>query len=138
MLNTALTALQFQSTLSMRRATYLHLQVDALDCQISIHAPHEESDVVNMSDSTDKFIFQSTLSMRRATRLKILPSGLIGISIHALHEESDPGRAAHGLVGHLISIHALHEESDSISAATGRTPSISIHALHEESDLQIF
>ena len=56
----------FQSTLSMRRATpRCHLTVKFRD------------------------IFQSTLSMRRATT-NILPVwGYEGISIHALHEESD-------------------------------------------------
>ena len=34
-----------------------------------------------------------------------------GISIHALHEESDQQSADHA-VGRHISIHALHEESD--------------------------
>ena len=33
-----------------------------------------------------------------------------------------------------ISIHALHEESDSCTSHGYRIPSISIHALHEESD----
>ena len=33
------------------------------------------------------------------------------ISIHALHEESDPGGVSLGLFP-VISIHALHEESD--------------------------
>ncbi len=59
-------ASRFQSTLSMRRATpRCHLTVKFRD------------------------IFQSTLSMRRATT-NILPVwGYEGISIHALHEESD-------------------------------------------------
>ena len=56
----------FQSTLSMRRAT------DSLDCvpedlPISIHALHEESDLGKRS-LFDRLKFQSTLSMRRATR----------------------------------------------------------------------
>ena len=40
------------------------------------------------------------------------------ISIHALHEESDPWRAAE-TVGQEISIHALHEESDRGAAFDG-------------------
>ncbi len=100
--------------------------------------------------------FQSTLSMRRATPGEHVVSVVGGISIHALHEESDRcGRHHSGLRG--ISIHALHEESDlpsvpmthhcdefqstlSMRRAT-KEPSvsnsldrISIHALHEESD----
>ena len=34
-----------------------------------------------------------------------------------------------------ISIHALHEESDRTDEATWKTHVISIHALHEESDI---
>ena len=34
-------------------------------------------------------VFQSTLSMRRATVHFPDPHGIVGISIHALHEESD-------------------------------------------------
>ena len=123
----------FQSTLSMRRATpRCHLTVKFRD------------------------IFQSTLSMRRATT-NILPVwGYEGISIHALHEESDLGSVPYCNTG-TISIHALHEESDvstmagaSLSSVFQSTLSmrratnggqlvaghgfISIHALHEESD----
>ena len=56
--------------------------------------------------------FQSTLSMRRATQG------------HADHRHHRP-----------ISIHALHEESDPIPSIKGDARPISIHALHEESDL---
>ena len=58
----------FQSTLSMRRAT------DSLDCvpedlPISIHALHEESDTITRGAREETVaVFQSTLSMRRATR----------------------------------------------------------------------
>ena len=34
----------------------------------------------------------------------------------------------------IISIHALHEESDPLYGANALLPAISIHALHEESD----
>ena len=80
------------------------------------------------------------------------------ISIHALHEESDPDapwcptstpfqstlsmrRATDGRRNryhdHWISIHALHEESDLHVAVkfTNLRLRISIHALHEESDV---
>ena len=78
---------RFQSTLSMRRATW---EVSAGD------------DIVQ---------FQSTLSMRRATYSTGRLPKQITISIHALHEESD---SATPVCGHArdISIHALHEESD--------------------------
>ena len=55
--------------------------------------------------------FQSTLSMRRATVKAGNVVQILVISIHALHEESDP--YLHAVVeGVPISIHALHEESD--------------------------
>ena len=55
---------------------------------ISIHALHEESDFIGVSQPHDG-----------------------DISIHALHEESDHSLRCHA---HFltISIHALHEESD--------------------------
>ena len=58
--------------------------------KISIHALHEESDQVGVSQRLTCLIFQSTLSMRRATGRfdgEIIEVPLI--SIHALHEESD-------------------------------------------------
>mgnify|MGYP000587133888 CR=1 FL=1 len=63
------------------------------------------------SISSQQKKFQSTLSMRRATQVKADFGLIIGISIHALHEESDFfGKIVRG--GSVISIHALHEESD--------------------------
>ena len=80
-----------------------------------------------------------------------------GISIHALHEESDDATHFAIVDANVISIHALHEESDvpsghllqyvlfqstlSMRRATQilfddvDAADISIHALHEESDL---
>ena len=101
---------------------------------ISIHALHEESDLVDVIIDT-----------------------IVKISIHALHEESDSHIATVDGGDLPISIHALHEESDSMSctcvpvrvrfqstlsmrrAINISVPliiatSISIHALHEESD----
>ena len=99
--------------------------------------------------------FQSTLSMRRATHHAPSDRPTAPISIHALHEESDPSmrRACWRL---RISIHALHEESDTCATwlmiigefqstlsmrrataahrAAAARKAISIHALHEESD----
>ena len=102
---------QFQSTLSMRRATgaissglvqraisihALHEESDLCSypspsaVAISIHALHEESDRVHTTfDSKVLSLFQSTLSMRRATGQVTLPVSIDLISIHALHEESD-------------------------------------------------
>ena len=59
------------------------------ECNISIHALHEESDIAHVVHS--------------------LPHS---ISIHALHEESDSSGKSTGEQSN-ISIHALHEESDS-------------------------
>ena len=82
-------AQQFQSTLSMRRATWATSPV----------TPRTRT-------------FQSTLSMRRATGCDRHGLPFQHISIHALHEESDGQSAACEHANH-ISIHALHEESDS-------------------------
>ena len=49
--------------------------------------------------------------MRRATCIVTLEIVRILISIHALHEESDPDKVT-SISGMRISIHALHEESD--------------------------
>ena len=77
--------------------------------------------------------FQSTLSMRRATSGLIRARNADGISIHALHEESDLVQAREPQPT-TISIHALHEESDRVRRECNRILKISIHALHEESD----
>ena len=79
-------------------------------------------------------IFQSTLSMRRATSGTGDGRNGSGISIHALHEESDRSQQWLGPLA-CISIHALHEESDHTRALSSPySATISIHALHEESD----
>ena len=84
----------FQSTLSMRRATWAR------------------------EPSSKVFVFQSTLSMRRATdRLPRIHRGR-PISIHALHEESDTMADRIAILGG-ISIHALHEESDRLPQMAG-------------------
>ena len=123
----------FQSTLSMRRATRRVRPVRG-HMGISIHALHEESDLASRFGGTPwqwRFQstlsmrratvscygrisisgFQSTLSMRRATRRQKRSTARLPISIHALHEESDPVRNDNAVL-QLISIHALHEESD--------------------------
>ena len=78
----------FQSTLSMRRATFV-CTVGGISLIISIHALHEESDAPSSILSTPPLVFQSTLSMRRATGSYVITVPLRHISIHALHEESD-------------------------------------------------
>ena len=79
--------------------------------EISIHALHEESDLLTPPILPDVTIFQSTLSMRRATRLANVWGMDAVISIHALHEESDRHQWPYS-TRQTISIHALHEESD--------------------------
>ena len=64
--------------------------------------------------------------------MRILPC--VAISIHALHEESDPQALLDGQPKKTISIHALHEESDLTVENLANGIVISIHALHEESD----
>ena len=71
--------------------------------------------------------------MRRATDTTLENHLNRIISIHALHEESDPLYGANALLP-AISIHALHEESDPLYGANALLPAISIHALHEEND----
>ncbi len=81
----------FQSTLSMRRATYADYAIRNKFRDISIHALHEESDERFVTQDVRHLQFQSTLSMRRATPQGGAVSQEIPISIHALHEESDVG-----------------------------------------------
>ena len=123
---------QFQSTLSMRRAT-TSASEQSPQVHISIHALHEESDSRTARIGLFLGQFQSTLSMRRATLCCSFQPIAAEISIHALHEESDPSVIPEDTVT-LISIHAFHEESDAKDGARWPPILISIHALHEESD----
>ena len=129
--------IQFQSTLSARRAT-VYPDLFSKYSRISIHALREESD-------------QRRHNASRTQR---------HISIHALREESDAERTRFKIVFHIISIHALREESDQYnqnqmffsflfqSTLSARRATvynlydsgyhyISIHALREESDLRL-
>ena len=72
--------------------------------------------------------------MRRATDTTLENHLNRIISIHALHEESDPLYGANALLP-AISIHALHEENDGDAVEDRADLRISIHALHEESDV---
>ena len=99
----------FQSTLSVRRATWRPLTMEQSEA-ISIHALRKESD----------FGFRGSVAGKH-------------ISIHALRKESDRVQLRLGQVG-AISIHALRKESDiHADAGLGRVD-ISIHALRKESD----
>ena len=77
----------FQSTLSVRRATFC------------------------IAASISAFLFQSTLSVRRATSKYFCACWRRSISIHALRKESDLVCVISGL-SIRISIHALRKESD--------------------------
>ena len=79
---------QFQSTLSVRRATRLSVPHDFLRF-ISIHALRKESDADAFIQAAKRMIFQSTLSVRRATYASPQQMVLLIISIHALRKESD-------------------------------------------------
>ena len=104
-------------------------------CPISIHALREESDGRLTTRARPLHRFLSTPSARRATWLCFLPLVLsllflstpsarratilwdnfkhfMGISIHALREESDFANLGEQPVKKKISIHALREESD--------------------------
>ena len=100
----------FQSTLSVRRATWRPLTMEQSEA-ISIHALRKESD----------FGFRGSVAGKH-------------ISIHALRKESDRVQLRLGQVG-AISIHALRKESDACRLAGNGSVLISIHALRKESDL---
>ena len=70
-------AQQFQSTLSMRRATAGAVRT-VPHAFISIHALHEESDQSPYGVGELSLGFQSTLSMRRATQIKEIDKPGIG------------------------------------------------------------
>ena len=83
-----LAALEFLSTLSLRRATRTH------------------------SKNGDDKIFLSTLSLRRATNIGQYFDVIVDISIHALLAESDHLESVPPVRSQIISIHALLAESD--------------------------
>ena len=101
----------FQSTLSMRRATEVFgRSFKTVEFQSTLSMRRATGRTVAQPKPRQ---FQSTLSMRRATNVRNILQLGEGISIHALHEESDRNaETAHQ--NHRISIHALHEESDSL------------------------
>ena len=80
--------LEFQSTLSVRRAT-IHCSHCVSPFLISIHALRKESDCMAAFLAYFQAIFQSTLSVRRATQGRGTAHSDRRISIHALRKESD-------------------------------------------------
>ncbi len=83
-----MSAMPFQSTLSVRRATPQTAD-NAQHEEISIHALREESDDPPTYLGRGILLFQSTLSVRRATGERESRVKELLISIHALREESD-------------------------------------------------
>ena len=82
------TAIEFLSTLSLRRATYAVAAVSD-EIEISIHALLAESDLDLYCHVAGQGLFLSTLSLRRATAGDALADLRKWISIHALLAESD-------------------------------------------------
>ena len=143
----------FQSTLSVRRATYT-VAISVSPSLISIHALRKESDFVGPVHASFRNISIHALRKESDCR-EIAVQCEAEISIHALRKESDESsvrwipraifqstlsvRRATAIIRgaipvELISIHALRKESD--QAVRGRLCrlSISIHALRKESD----
>ena len=104
---------EFQSTLSVRRATHEGSRL-AEGREISIHALRKESDSYVLVDGS-----------------KVL------ISIHALRKESDTFPPSALFLGMKISIHALRKESDVSKIGDVPLIVISIHALRKESDKRL-
>ena len=80
----------FQSTLSMRRATGELVVSSISSQQFQSTLSMRRATATPLHCFLDEFAFQSTLSMRRATLQAVGDSPVDFISIHALHEESDP------------------------------------------------
>ena len=127
------TQAKFQSTLSVRRAT-IYQKRDYRLHMISIHALREESDLTLLLMSVFSKEFQSTLSVRRATwYCKFIDCCSWHFNPRSPWGERQsiwlPARAYRS-----ISIHALREESDTVISLLLLASKISIHALREESD----
>ena len=157
---TALEAVLFLSTLSLRRATS-KLEIKLGTVGISIHALLAESDTSMTPRRAftayfyprspcgerhdliplcwNKKVFLSTLSLRRATRRGRFPCA----DLHYFYPRSPCGERLLHTVDKLclsiISIHALLAESDPLKNAITAVPQqISIHALLAESDNAIY
>ena len=124
----------FQSTLSMRRTTdddpgQRH------GYRISIHALHEESDMLRESEAYGPSSFQSTLSMRRATFSAALISLLASqfqstLSMRRATSSTDSPRNSSTAFQSTLSM----RRATFLSTVFNIRNYISIHALHEESD----
>ena len=102
---------------------------------ISIHALHEESDLMR-SSLARRFVprFQSTLSMRRATRPHLCTvmhaTFQSTLSMRRATRELNPARAFYKFQSTL----SMRRATRAANVST-HVIDISIHALHEESDL---
>ena len=90
----------FQSTLSMRRATSAPAAAPAAVAEtFQSTLSMRRATGPSLKYATAQVQFQSTLSMRRATQQVMAKRKRERISIHALHEESDP-QGMGGTTGH--------------------------------------
>ena len=107
---------RFQSTLSVRRATDgggVRFAAFGFQSTLSVR----RATIYTLCPAhVDEF--QSTLSVRRATRRPMVGDALVDISIHALREESDQAVGRGYLSHRAISIHALREESDAFPSTS--------------------
>ena len=101
--------------------------------RISIHAPREGSDAVDVGGKGKRALFLSTLPARGATAGASDFAEKFAISIHAPREGSDLlAVSCSALWG--ISIHAPREGSDDTDSMCKMAVYISIHAPREGSD----
>ena len=89
--------------------------VQSIRASISIHALHEESDASFDVVSLMQDEFQSTLSMRRATPVLTSRAANLRGFQSTLSMRRATRKARHASRNACISIHALHEESDPAS-----------------------
>ncbi len=103
---------EFQSTLSLRRATRTSSQ--------NVHSSSVFQSTLSLRRATRRYLpscpetrFQSTLSLRRATSRSLAPVSPQTISIHALLAESDPGGSS------LVPTAKIFQSTLSLRRATG-------------------
>ena len=146
---------RFQSTLSMRRATFTQVQLTptttfqstlsmrrATRYQYPRSHPYRFQSTLSMRRATCypycviecSCLFQSTLSMRRATFAVPVVGHGAHISIHALHEESDGDGSPPFPTGLRFQSTLSMRRATVIVKDRALRAAISIHALHEESD----
>ena len=123
----------FLSTLSLRRATDIHLS-KILPRPVSIHALLAESDFTRHPIPISTICFYPRSPCGERPYIIGHAVNLHPVSIHALLAESDNGYP-HTRRHDAVSIHALLAESDDVNKPVFAVTSVSIHALLAESDL---